>query len=112
MIFNVGTITSLIFVVLSIAALLAISFDGKGFFRSPFRKYMIAAAGVYVSGTVLVAILYLKVSELPVQFVFISEFVMLGIFIFSVCMINWLVKHMDKLRAEISQEQEKDDLED
>lgn len=101
MIFNAGTIVALIFVVLSIAALLAITFNGKGFFRSPFRKFMIAATGVYVSGTILVALLYIFRTDLPSMFVFIAEALMLVVFIVTVLSIDAFGKKMDAMKKEL-----------
>lgn len=107
MIFDAGTITALIFVVLSIAALLAISFNGKGFFQSPFRKFMIAATGVYVSGTVLVALLYIFRNDLPSMFVFLAEALMLVVFLVTVFSIDTFGKKMDSLKK--GPESEKDE---
>lgn len=101
MIFNAGTIVALIFVVLSIAALLAITFNGKGFFQSPFRKFIIAATGVYVSGTVLVALLYVFRNDLPSMFVFIAETLMLMVFVITVWSIDAFGKKMDSMRKDL-----------
>jgi hypothetical protein len=100
MIFNAGTIVALIFVVLSIAALLAITYNGKGFFQSPFRKFMIAATGVYVSGTVLVALLYVFRNDLPSMFVFVAEALMLVVFIITVWAIDAFGKKMDSMKKD------------
>jgi hypothetical protein len=112
MIFNAASIVALIFVVFSIAALLAIAFNGNGFFRSPFRKYQIASAAIYVSGTILILLLFLFVVELPMMFVFISEAVILSIFIFTVWIIDRLGKNMDAIRAEMEKNIKKDEIED
>lgn len=101
MIFNAGTIVALIFVVLSIAALLGITFNGKGFFQSPFRKFMIAATAVYVSGTILVALLYIFMNELPSAFVFIAEALMLVVFTVTVLTINTFGKKMDAMKKDL-----------
>ena len=96
MIFNAAGIVALVFVVFSIAALLAIAFNGKGFFRSPFRKYQIASAAIYVSGTILILFLFLFVVELPMIFVFIDR----------------LGKNMNAIREEMEKNRIKDEIED
>lgn len=101
MIFNAGTIVALIFVVLSIAALLAITFNGKGFFQSPFRKFMIAATAVYVSGTILVALLYVFRNDLPSMFVFIAEALILVVFVITVLAIDAFGKKMDAMKKDL-----------
>ena len=103
MIFNAGTIVALVFVVLSIAALLGITFNGKGFFQSPFRKFMIAATGVYVSGTILVALLYIFMTDLPSAFVFIAEALMLVVFSVTMWAINAFGKKMDAMKKELEE---------
>lgn len=112
MIFNAGTIVALIFVVLSIAALLAITFNGKGFFQSPFRKFMIAATGVYVSGTVLVALLYVFRNDLPSMFVFVAEALMLAVFIVTVWAIDAFGKKMDSMKKDLEEKKVEEDTEE
>lgn len=112
MIVNAATVVALLFVVFSIAALLAIAFNGKGFFRSPFRKYQIASAAIYVSGTLLILLLFLFVVDLPMIFVFISETGILAIFIFTVWIIDRLGKNMNAIREEMEKNIIKDEIED
>ena len=112
MIFNAAGIVALVFVVFSIAALLAIAFNGKGFFRSHFRKYQIASAAIYVSGTILILFLFLFVVELPMIFVFIAETMILAIFIFTVWIIDRLGKNMNAIREEMEKNRIKDEIED
>lgn len=100
MIINSGTIVALVFVVISIAILLAVSFNGKGFLQSAVRKYIIAATGVYVSGTVLVALLYLFRNDLPSVFVYVAEAMMLCVFAVTMWAIKGFTEKFDELKKE------------
>ncbi|HAW15876.1 MAG TPA: hypothetical protein DCW41_04130 [Clostridiales bacterium] len=95
-----GKILSIVFACLSLAFLLYLIAGGKFPGRKEFKKYIIATSAIYLSGTVLVAALFLVIIDLPLIFAVISETMMLFIFAMSTATIIILGKKMNEIRDE------------
>ncbi len=104
---STGNIVSLAFVFLSIASLLFLIFGKAPVCRTKFRNHVIATSGIYVSGTVLIAILFFFVVDLPLAFVLISDIFVTVIFVFMAYMIIRLGKNLDSIREELSKNNDK-----
>lgn len=103
-----GKIVALIFVAISIFCLLFLIFGKASICRNNFRNHVIATAGIYVSGTVLVAVLFFAMIKLPVTFVVLADSFITVIFVFMAYMIIRLGNNLESIREELSKSSEKD----
>lgn len=105
---SIGQIVSLLFVALSVVILLTLIFGKLDVCKTKFRNHVIATAAIYVSGTVLISLLFFLVVDLPLMFVLISDFFVTCIFFFMSYMIIRLGNNLDSIREELAKNSEKD----
>lgn len=104
---SLGNIISLVFVAVSVLILLFLIFGKASVCRTKFRNHVIATAGIYVSGTVLVALLFFFVIDLPLTFVLLSDGFITIIFVFMAYMIIRLGNNLESIREELTKNNEK-----
>ena len=108
---STGLITALVCAALS-AAFLIYLIAGAPFPVNPdLRKYIIATSAVHLSGTVLVAILFFAISDLPMIFAVMYVSMKLFIFLMSMVTIIFLGKKMKEISNEYSKADQKRDKE-
>ena len=108
---SAGLITALICAGLSLAFLVYLILGAPFPVKPDLKKYIIATSAVHLSGTVLVAVLFLAVIDLPMIFAVISESMMFFIFIMSMVTIIYLGNKMKEISDEYSKKQENKDKE-
>lgn len=92
------SILAIIFVLLSIGLVFFIS--RSNFDSRKLKKFTIAATCVYISGTVLIAVLSVVVSKLTVAHIIIMEAVILFVFVFDVIILRRMARYFDELHEE------------
>ena len=85
------------------ALLLVLIFAKLPFISGVAKKYMIATAAVYLSGTLLLLILCIRMTQLPFVFVVISEISILSVFVITMISIMVITRNISKILAEVEQ---------
>ena len=83
--------------------LLVLIFAKIPFINGVAKKYMIATTAVYLSGTLLLLILCIKMTQLPFVFVVISEVSILSVFVITMISITVITRNISKILAEVEQ---------
>lgn len=92
-------ICALIFIVIACVCLIA-SICFKSDFYSRFKKFYIATAAVYLSGTVLILLVCMNNKGIPLSIALISELFMAVIFGISVFTLSYIGKKADDIKRE------------
>ena len=106
---NAGSVISILCVILSAGFLIYILFGKSTLCRCTFRKFIIAAASVYLSGTVFICLVMLIAQKLPLEFTIIAESFILFVFLMTMFTLIKLGNNMDEIREELLKKGEADE---
>ena len=105
-------IAALIFLLISIAALVFMFVGNAPFCSGKYRSFYRASCGVYISGVLLVLIFTLIMKKLPLVYVLISDITVTVVFCFTVGLIYFMtrsiVENASKAEAKETDDENKD----
>ena len=87
-----AVITAVIFLVVSVAALVFLFVGNLPFCRGKYRNFYRACCGVYISGVALVFVFTLIMKGLPVAYVLISDITVTVVFCLTVGLIYFMTR--------------------
>ena len=104
----VAFFVALAFCVLAVLILMYMILGKASFFSGKYRPFCIASCLVYLSGLILALIFTLLMKGLPVAFVLVSDITVTCVFAFTIGLIIYLSKAMEKQASGNIGEDEKD----
>ena len=106
-----AVITAVIFLLVSVAALIFMFVGNAPFFFFFYRNFYRACCGVYISGVALVLIFTLIMKGLPVAYVLISDITVTVVFCFTVGLIYFMTRSIVEAAAKAEIKDDKEDKE-
>jgi len=105
-----AVVTALIFLLVSVAALVFLFIGHAPFCTGKYRNFYRACCGVYISGVLLVLIFTLIMKGLPVAYVLISDITVTLVFCFTVGLIYFMTRSIVEAaaKAEYKDDEDKD----
>ena len=97
-----SVVVAVIFLIVAIALLIGILLCKHPLYIK-FRKFYMATALVYLSGTVLPLVLCCYLKDMPVAYAVICEFFIAFIFAISVFTLSYIASKADDIRKEINE---------
>lgn len=104
----VSFFAALAFCVFAVLILIFMIAGKASFFSGKYRPFCIASCLVYLSGLILALIFTLIMKGLPVAFVLVSDITVTCVFAFTICLIIYLSRAMEKQASGKNGEDEKD----
>lgn len=104
-----GLIVSLIFVFIAVAFILFLLLGKAPLCRNDFRKYSIASSIVYLSATILIAIVCLIVKDLTASFAVVGDISITVFFVIGVATVNIMGKNMNDMRKDLKKDEKREE---
>lgn len=106
-----AVITAVIFLIVSVAALVFLFVGNLPFCRGKYRNFYRACCGVYISGVALVFVFTLIMKGLPVAYVLISDITVTVVFCLTVGLIYFMTRSIVETASKAENKDGKEDKE-